>query len=99
MESFPFYGPCPSCGGNNRYYWTHSFCGGSLSINENCELKCNYCNRLNFITNWKFECEKHSGDPQRVDGFQIIDAISHVCRNSNIPDYIKRRMINIMNNY
>ena len=34
MSSYPFIGPCPKCGGDYRYRWVHSFCGGSLSINE-----------------------------------------------------------------
>jgi len=99
MSSYPFIGPCPSCGGNKRYNWTHYDCGGLISINEFCDLKCNSCDTKSFIMNWKFECGKHRGDPIRVNGFQLIDSISHVCRNSNIPDYIKRRMINILNNY
>lgn len=98
MQSFPFYGPCPSCGGNNRYHWVHSFCGGPISITENCFLRCNFCNKTDFIINWRFECANHRGQPHSVSGFQLIDSISHVCRNSNIPDYIKRNMINILNN-
>lgn len=99
MSYYSFIGPCPSCGGDKRYSWRHSSCLGSISINEDCELKCNNCLRNNFIMNWKFECEKHWGDPMRPNGFQLIDAISHVCRNSGIPDYVRKKMINILNNY
>ena len=100
MASFPFYGPCPSCGGKDTYFWTHTSCGGSLSIDENCMIKCNYCNLSDFVMNWKFECSKHSGDPQRVNGFQIIDTISQLCRmNPDIPEKKKKKMINIINNY
>lgn len=98
MPSYPFIGPCPSCGGDYKYNWKHSFCGGSISINDDCYLKCNSCDKNSFIMNWKFECKKHTGDPMRVNGFQLIDAISHVCRNSGVPDYIRKKMINILNN-
>ena len=96
--SYPFVGPCPSCG-DKRYNWIHTSCEGSISIDEYCDLECKKCYQKSFIMNWKFECEKHRGDPLRVNGFQLIDAISHVCRNSNVPDYIRKKMINILNNY
>ena len=99
MSSYPFIGPCPSCGGDKKFRWLHSSCYGSISINEYCDLECNNCTTKSFIINWKFECERHRGDPLRVNGFQLIDAISHVCRNSGVTDYIRKKMINILNNY
>ena len=99
MSSYPFIGPCPSCGGFNIYRWIHSSCGGSISIDEYCDLICNNGCVKSFIVNWKFECGRHRGDPQRVSGFQLLDCISHVCRNAGVPDYIRRKMVNILNNY
>ena len=98
MPYYPFVGPCPKCGGDYRYNWVHSFCGGSISINDDCELKCNKCIENSFISNWKFECQNHRGKPYEPNGFELIDCISHVCRNAGVPDNIKRKMINILNN-
>ena len=97
MSWYQFIGPCPICGGDKRYNWVHSYCGGSISINEDCDLKCNGCSESSFIINWKFECENHWGDPRQVNGFELTDAISHVCRNSNVPNYVRKKMIDILN--
>ena len=99
MSFYPFVGPCPKEGGDSKIYWRHSYCGGSLSINEYCDLKCNRCSKYNFILKWKFQCLSHWGDPFVPNGFQLLDTISQICRINNIPTYIRHKMINILNRF
>ena len=100
---------CPRCGrGDKDDDWYHSedsccSTSGWLYINSECEIKCDDCyDRINqspsFIIRWKFKCSKHKGY-KNPDKFGVLNAISYICSNNNIPDSVRTKMIDIVNHY
>lgn len=88
MPKWVFYCSCPACPpgfDNQPSSWTHTICGTTMYVWDDCDLGCTNCCCYHHILDWRFICNNHRTEAREPNIHCLLRAISALAQMQNIP--------------